>query len=66
VERTKDVRKVLWVVEHNQTTLEWLVQIPRDFHAVGELPTIKETENKGKPRNPYEQKVLLVIEREQR
>jgi cytochrome c oxidase subunit 1 len=29
-----------------QTTLEWLVQSPPAFHTFGELPTIKETENK--------------------
>lgn len=36
-----------WAVEQNSTTLEWLVQSPPAFHTFGELPTIKETENKG-------------------
>jgi hypothetical protein len=42
-----------WTVEQNPTTLEWLVQSPPAFHTFGELPTIKETENK------IERKVLL-------
>jgi cytochrome c oxidase subunit 1 len=40
-----------WAVEQNPTTLEWLVQSPPAFHTFGELPTIKETENKAKQRN---------------
>jgi cytochrome c oxidase subunit 1 len=35
-----------WTIEQNPTTLEWLVQSPAAFHTSGELPTIKETENK--------------------
>ena len=31
-----------WVVEHNPTTLEWIVQSPPAYHTFGELPTIKE------------------------
>ncbi|KAJ4957644.1 hypothetical protein NE237_024755 [Protea cynaroides] len=34
-----------WAIEHNPTTMEWMVESPPAFHTFGELPAIKETKS---------------------
>jgi cytochrome c oxidase subunit 1 len=43
-----------WAVEHNSTTLEWLVQSPPAFHTFGELPAVKETGGEWESKDSYD------------